>query len=578
MRDLKFRHKPYYSASRALIIGIDEYQSAGPLACAVSDAKGFRDLLVSELGFAAEHVTSLFNGDATRAEIMSAYMSFAKQQIGVDERIIVFFAGHGHTESGIRGEVGYLVPYDADMQDLSTLIKWGEITGNAELVPAKHMFFIMDACYSGLAVNRVTPAGGSRFLNDMMLRYSRQVLAAGKADQPVADSGGPLPNHSVFTGHLMNGLRGAAAKNGILTANMLMSYVYGKVATDKNSNQTPHYGHFEGDGDLVFFAPDSPSSESDERKDFDTLVLVPIPEEPLSPENSQRKIHRIKSLIGDDATAIDLHDFLMEEVRRFLSASGEDYFTTADQFSLEELLDRITGYEEAVGDLSILLACLAAWARPAHRPILQKALARSTDRIVSASGLSVWLHLRWYPAIVELYCSGIAAVHGRRYDVLADIFQAPVAATDRLHDTFATAVSQAISDLNGQNVFQQLPGHELHYAPMSEYMYKALQPRLDDLMFLGSDYERAFDEFEVLFSLVVADANKQRRGDFWSLIGRFGWKHHHYNSPLSKLVEEAQLTREAWGPLASGLFGGDYERFEEVAAQSVKRVEKIGWW
>jgi hypothetical protein len=67
----------------------------------------------------------------------------------------------------------------------------------------------MDACYGGLAVSRDVQAGSSRFLKDMYQRFSRQVITAGKADEVVADTGGPLPNHSVFTGHYPCNARGA---------------------------------------------------------------------------------------------------------------------------------------------------------------------------------------------------------------------------------------------------------------------------------------------------------------------------------------------------------------------------------
>src|SRR5439155_10124504 len=112
---------------------------------------------------------------------------------------------------------------------------WDDLTRNSELIRAKHMLFVMDACYGGLALTRNTQPGSARFLKDMMLRYSRQVLTAGKANEVVADSGGPLPAHSVFTGHLIEGLRGkATAANGVITANGLMAYVYQSVANDQN--------------------------------------------------------------------------------------------------------------------------------------------------------------------------------------------------------------------------------------------------------------------------------------------------------------------------------------------------------
>ena len=57
--------------------------------------------------------------------------------VGNDDRIVVFFAGHGHTVPGRRGETGFLLPVDGDPSDLSTLIRWDDLTRNADLISAK---------------------------------------------------------------------------------------------------------------------------------------------------------------------------------------------------------------------------------------------------------------------------------------------------------------------------------------------------------------------------------------------------------------------------------------------------------
>jgi uncharacterized caspase-like protein len=78
------------------------------------------------------------------------------------------------------------------------------------------MLFLMDACYGGLALTRTTiPPGSMRFLKDMLQRYSRQVLTAGKADEVVSDAGGTRPGHSIFTSHLLDGLDGAIGDEGL---------------------------------------------------------------------------------------------------------------------------------------------------------------------------------------------------------------------------------------------------------------------------------------------------------------------------------------------------------------------------
>lgn len=193
-------------------------------------------------GFLGANTRQLTNGAATRQAITSTFLSLAKQ-VAPDDRVLFFFAGHGLTKRARRGEVGFLVPADGDPEDLATLIRWDELTRNAELLAAKHVLFVMDACYGGLALTRAVPAGSQRFLKDMLARYARQVLTAGKADEVVADSGGPRSGHSIFTGHLLDALEGAARTNdGIITANAVMAYVYDRVGKDPHSQQSPHYG------------------------------------------------------------------------------------------------------------------------------------------------------------------------------------------------------------------------------------------------------------------------------------------------------------------------------------------------
>jgi hypothetical protein len=414
----------------------------------------------------------------------------------------------------------------------------------------------------------------------MMLRTSRQVLTAGKADEVVADSGGPIPNHSVFTGHLIEAFQGKAANtDGVLTASAVMSYVYSKVANDKNSNQTPHYGHIDGDGDMILLAPGLNELESSDTKDLDRLVSVPFADAADEVTSTPSKVKRVKALLAADAGAIELHDLLTLEVRRFLSLSSEDSFSPSEQFSQSEFVSRMERYEAAVGDLTLLLACVAHWGRSAHLATLQKCIARSSDRLESIGGLTAWLALRWYPLLLELYSAGVAAVDARRYDSLAAIFNTSMPSSEfqRASGTFIDAASEALLQLHRTNVFKQIPGHERNYTPLSEYLLKVLQPSLDDVLFLGKNYESAFDLFEVYFALCAADARLTRGQDAWGPIGRFGWKRGEENSPLERVIKEAEALKTEWLPLKAGLFGGDFERFKKVAEKFSQLVGRLPW-
>jgi uncharacterized caspase-like protein len=118
LRDIRFLLRPEYINSRALIIGIDNYKHVSPLSYAVSDAQEVKQVLEAELGFPAENTVYLINKEATQKAILKEFIRLTDSSLALDERIFVFFAGHGHTRSSMRGEVGYLVPYDGNTNDL----------------------------------------------------------------------------------------------------------------------------------------------------------------------------------------------------------------------------------------------------------------------------------------------------------------------------------------------------------------------------------------------------------------------------------------------------------------------------
>ncbi|MDN4053031.1 polysaccharide deacetylase family protein [Massilia sp. YIM B02763] len=246
-----------YANSWAILVGVDNYPKWPRLQYAVHDAEGVGQLLVQKFGFAPERVITLKNEQATRTGILAAFHDkLAHGGLQPNDRIFVFFAGHGATRKLSSGrDLGYIIPYDADPNQLATdAIPMTEIQNIAESLQAKHAFFVMDACYSGLGLTR----GGANasFLRDNARRLGRQMLTAGGADQLVSDGG---PNgHSVFTWTLMQGLGGKADLNGdgLITATELAAYV--APAVSSVSQQTPAFGSLPGSegGDFVFELPE----------------------------------------------------------------------------------------------------------------------------------------------------------------------------------------------------------------------------------------------------------------------------------------------------------------------------------
>ena len=249
-----------YRDSHALVIGVDKYSRWPALQHAVRDARAVQEALVGKLGFKAQNVTLLLDGEATRGNILKALnekLTDAKQ-VKRDDRVFVFYAGHGGTRKLASGrDVGYLIPVDAPLNDFaSEAVSMPQLQEVAEAISAKHVLFVVDACYSGLGLTRAGGQSGAKnFLADNARRQGRQMITAGGADQQVADDG--PGGHSVFTWTLLQALGGKADLNGdgVITGTELAAYVAPSVAAI--ARQTPAFGSLPGSegGEFIFELP-----------------------------------------------------------------------------------------------------------------------------------------------------------------------------------------------------------------------------------------------------------------------------------------------------------------------------------
>jgi hypothetical protein len=96
-----------YRNSWAVVIGINRYTKAPRLNYAVNDAKSVV-AAVQQLGFASDKILLLLDHDATKQRIEQILYGTLRRA-SPEDRVFVFFAGHGLTFSLPRGsEEGFL--------------------------------------------------------------------------------------------------------------------------------------------------------------------------------------------------------------------------------------------------------------------------------------------------------------------------------------------------------------------------------------------------------------------------------------------------------------------------------------
>lgn len=243
-----------YGASWALVVGINAYRHADPLNYAVNDARAVAAML-PRLGFT--NVRILLDAEATKAAIEGAIYGDFQDRMGPNDRLFVFFAGHGITVPLPRGgEEGYLIPVDGDpRRPALTAIPMDEVRKMGKRVSAKHIFFAIDACFSGFAVTRDITAEAVRDpdLVSALQEPVVQVLTAGRKGQKAIEEEG----HGLFTKRLLDGLRGLADRDrrGFVTVTQLAAWMGPRVTRDSEGRQHPQYSALDGEGDFVFVLP-----------------------------------------------------------------------------------------------------------------------------------------------------------------------------------------------------------------------------------------------------------------------------------------------------------------------------------
>ena len=86
-----------YDNSYALIIGIDKYENVRSLDYAVKDAEDIQSMLVDKFHFQQDNIVLLKNEEATKTSILQEFSNITKKAESND-RVLIFFAGHGETE------------------------------------------------------------------------------------------------------------------------------------------------------------------------------------------------------------------------------------------------------------------------------------------------------------------------------------------------------------------------------------------------------------------------------------------------------------------------------------------------
>ena len=231
-------------AGVALVIGVGDYLRAERvprLPFATRDALALADSLADPAlcAFPADQVVVLTDGEARRDEVVQRLSRWLPAQARNTDLVVIYFAGHGIVQPVGRREEGFLLPHDADPDDVITRgIAMSDLARWIDGLDTRAVVVCLDCCHAGMVLGQRDASSSARNMElrpailQGMAGRGRYLIAScdeGQKSFECADLG-----HGLFTYHLLQGIAGAADSDGDGRVGLaeLFNYVSREVARD----------------------------------------------------------------------------------------------------------------------------------------------------------------------------------------------------------------------------------------------------------------------------------------------------------------------------------------------------------
>ena len=211
----------------ALLFAVESYDYWPDLMSPLYDAEAIREDLQNIYDFQVELIHN-----PTRERILETLLRYGTKQYTDEDQMLIFFAGHGHFNPGFRE--GYLVARDTrkpeDDITMGSYLSHSEFRNIINRMSCKHIFLLLDTCYSGTFDQRIAMRGEAEDVSrplsyadiEEKLKYkTRWYLTSGGKEQ-VPDGG---RGHSPFAHELLEALRSRGGIDGILTIDEVLRYL-----------------------------------------------------------------------------------------------------------------------------------------------------------------------------------------------------------------------------------------------------------------------------------------------------------------------------------------------------------------
>ena len=312
-------------------------------------------------------------------------------------------------------------------------------------------------------------------------------------------------------------------------------------------------------------------------------------------EKSQRQnplsvdllVSSAKRYLAKPEHRIQLDELFAQETNRLLEQSDGDTFSAHGPWNPESFRARVQWYESMTEPLARMAGVLGRWGDGKDFDVVLDVLRNLYHHAGKiGSGLSTWLNLRAYPAVLVFTAYGIGLTKASRWDTLLQLFSSGLATEHREPQRIVSTLFLWSWAGGEQQLWQQLEGMDRRKTPLSDHLLEVMTRWRNSFAGADANFELLFERFELMASLVALHENDEAqlekafeasavRNDVlaWMPVGRSGWHSATARTLLHELEDETRIAELLKAGYAKGS-----RRFLQLFAENFKlHARRMSW-
>lgn len=304
-----------------------------------------------------------------------------------------------------------------------------------------------------------------------------------------------------------------------------------------------------------------------------------------NPLSIELLVNSTKRFLAKSEYHIQLDELFTQETDRLITQLDAPDFSPQVEWDQMAFGARVRKYEALTEPLASMTGVLGRWGNDSEYPLVLdiiRSLCAQAQKV--RNGLTYFLNIRSYPAVLVFTAYGLGLVRTERWSTLHRLFEVAIDRQDSKPVRLVESLFLNAWEGGEKEMWNKIEGLERRKTPLSDHLAILFLEWGKNFTGLTPDFDFMFEHFEILGSLAnleqhdksgvqaVLSDNSQPNWK-WMPVGRSTWN----SSIATKLITALQVEPMRSALTRAGFAKGDPE-FIDLFIQNFKRMASRMHW